>query len=349
MKIKTLLIGLGRIASLLEIDKFRYHPCTHAGVLLSTFGKKHFQLSAIYDSNPERIKDFYKQWKLNPKQICSNLKEIENDSFDLAIIASSSEAHFENIKFAVSLGIKNLLIEKPICLNTKELKKIITLRDKYNLKIWVNHERRYHYLYRYVKDLIQSKKYGNLRTIKASVLTSFRDPGIAFTKGGGPLLHDGTHAVDYIDYLLESKPISIESKLIKANPTAKIEEQALAFISYPENVFAFLEAGGKRNYFQFEIDVQTENARFVLSNDGHHFFETTSSKLYKGFKSLKELPLPKIPKNERNPWINLYKEIINVIKNNSEIILGSLDANIRIYSTIDQIYKKSRSLPNHQK
>ena len=51
MKFKTLLIGLGRIASKLENDPLRYHPCTHAGVLFSSFGKKHFLLTGIYDTN----------------------------------------------------------------------------------------------------------------------------------------------------------------------------------------------------------------------------------------------------------------------------------------------------------
>lgn len=339
MKFKTLLIGLGRIASKLENDPLRYHPCTHAGVIFSSFGKKHFLLTGIYDTNENSISDFYKQWKLNPREVKSTLADIKQESFDLAIIASSSEAHFENTKFAISLGIKNLLIEKPVCMNSQELKSLLVLKKKHNLRIWVNHERRYHFLYQHVKKVIQEKTFGELRVIRASVLTSFRDPGIAFQDGGGPLLHDGTHAVDYIDYLLESKPIRITSKLVKSNPSAKIEEQAIAVLEYPNNVFVFLEAGGKRNYFQFEIDIQTENARFILSNDGHKFYETKSSKLYKGFKSLAPLTIPKIPKREINPWINIYREIESVLNGKSNQILGSLEANERIFASIQSVYR----------
>jgi predicted dehydrogenase len=339
VKFKTLLLGLGRIASTLEKDKLRYHPCTHAGVLFSSFGEKHFHITAIYDTNEQAILDFYKQWKIKPTVVKSTLAEIKEETFDFAVIASSSEAHFENAKFAISLGIKNLLIEKPVCMNAKELQALVALQKKNNLRIWVNHERRYHFLYKYVKELVQSKAYGDLRTIRASVLTSFRDPGNAFQAGGGPLLHDGTHAVDYIDYLLEAKPIRLASTLMKAHPNARIEEQAVATLEYPKNVFVFLEAGGKRNYFQFEIDVQTENARFILSNDGHKFFETKDSKLYKGFRSLVPMQLPKIPKSLSNPWINLYREIESVLVGKSDNILGSLDANQRIFSTIQGIYR----------
>jgi len=342
LKFKTLLIGLGRIASLLEKDKFRYHPCTHAGVLFSPFGKKHFELSGIYDTDKEQTQQFLKQWNLNPKNLPYQISDLQNQYFDFAIIASSSEAHFENTQLAIDLGIRNLLIEKPICISKQQLKKLVHLKDKFALNIWVNHERRYHAFYRYVKDLIQTNQYGELRTIKASVLTSFRDPGNAFSGGGGPLLHDGTHAVDYIDYLLECEPIKVESKLIKANSMSKIEEQAIALLTYPQNVFVFLEAGGKRKYFQFEIDIQTEEARFLLSNDGHHFYISKPSKLYKGFRSLTEIPLPKIKKTESNPWINLYQEIVQVLSGKSSKIIGSLDANIRIYHTLDTIYKKAK-------
>ena len=339
MKFKTLLLGLGRIASTLENDKLRYHPCTHAGVLFSNFGKKKFTLSAIYDIDTDAIEEFYSQWKIKPTTVKSSLADVKKETYDLGVIASSSEAHFENAKFAISLGIKNILIEKPVCINEKQLKSLVSLQKKNNLRIWVNHERRYHFLYKHVKELIQSKEFGELRTIRASVLTSFRDPGNAFAGGGGPLLHDGTHAVDYIDYLLEAKPIRVASRLLKANKDAKIEEQAIAVLEYPENVFVFLEAGGKRNYFQFEIDIQTEEARFILSNDGHKFFITKKSKLYKGFRSLESTALPTIPKQLANPWINLYQEVESVLSGRSQEILGSLEANQRIFSTIHSIYR----------
>ena len=126
MKFKTLLFGLGRIASTLEKDLLRYHPCTHAGVLFSRFGKKHFDLTAIYDTDEDAISDFNKQWKLKTDTVKSTLADIKKEKFDLAVIASSSEAHFENAKLAISLGIKNLLIEKPVCMNTKQLNAFVS-------------------------------------------------------------------------------------------------------------------------------------------------------------------------------------------------------------------------------
>lgn len=334
--IKTILLGLGRISSTLEKDEFRNKPCTHSGVLFSKFGKKNFTLKAIYDTNEEKILEYKKDWNL--KNIISNLNEIKKEKFDFGIIASNSESHFENLKFLVSLGIKNFLVEKPICLSNSELKKIEKIKKEFNLNIWVNHERRYHPVYHFVKEIIQQKKYGELRVIKASILTNFRDPGNAFKNSRGPLFHDGTHAIDYIDFLLETIPKKIYAIHKKKSKSSKISEQVLAILSYSNNVEVFFEVGGKRNYFQFEIDIQTENGRFILSNDGHHFFETAPSKLYKGFKSLVEIEIPKF---NSSPWVNLYKEIESVINGKSTGIIGSFEANKRIFRTLEKLEKNS--------
>jgi len=226
----------------------------------------------------------------------------------------------------------------------KDFQKLLKLKQTKKLNIWINHERRYHPLYAQVRDWVHQEKYGKLVTIKASVLTSGQNPGNAFVlkKGSlsGPLLHDGTHAIDYIQWLL-GKPTSIYSKLYK--PNTAIEEQAIAILNYPNNVTVFLEAGGYRKYFQFEIDVQTTNARFILSNDGHRFFIATDSKLYSKFRSLEEMEVPKFPKKRSNPWINLYREVSDVILQKTNTITGPLEDSREILSIIEEIHSHHSS------
>lgn len=339
--IHVLLLGLGRISFLLEKDELRYHPCTHAGTLLSKFGKKHFKVTGIYDPNADRVGEFIRFFSVNRSKIDTNLESISRKKFDLCVIASSSEAHFENAKFAIRIGIKNLLIEKPICMSSTDLQELYELKQKYSVNIWVNHERRYHPLYSYIRNAIHQKKYGDLVTIKASVLTSGSQPGNAFRsekgKMAGPLLHDGTHAIDYIQWIL-GEPETYYSRTYKASPDSTIENQAVAMLRYPNNVTVFLEAGGYRKYFQFEIDLQTTEARFILSNDGHRFYVSKESKLYTGFRSLQKEPIPQFKKKYRNPWINLYREIKNVISHRSTDITSSIEDNIQILRTIESLY-----------
>jgi predicted dehydrogenase len=338
MKYKVLLLGLGRIGSTLEKDPLRNHPCTHAGMILNSELSKNFDLSGIYDENKEKISEFLIDWNLKSKKISTSWDEILKKKFDLCVIASSSVAHFKNAEFALNHGIKQILIEKPICTEEKDLKKMVDLARKRKAKIWVNHERRYHPLYQYIQKQLELGSLGALKTIRASVLTSGLSPGIAFQElGGGPLLHDGTHAIDYLDFLL-GNPKKIHFVKMHRPKTQVTESRALALLEYDEDVFVFLEAGGERNYFQFEIDIQTSSHRIVLSNDGHKIYKTKESPLYKGFKSLQEIELPKFSNN--NPWIHLYSEILEHLKGKGTKILGDLESNVRIFQTLKMISQK---------
>lgn len=341
-RIKTLILGLGRIAYQLETDPYRHKPCSHVGTLLSPFGKRNFQILAAYDKDPKKIELFLQESGVSAKKVITDYSEIKKQSFDLCIIATSSHAHYDNALLAIDLKIPNLLIEKPACLLSSELKHLLQLQKVHKTRIWVNHERRYHPVYALVKKMLSEQKYGQIVTIHASVLTSGFSPGNAYQENAnlpsGPLLHDGTHAIDYIQWLL-GYPQKIEGKMVKPYKGAKIEAQALALLTYPDNVHVFLETGGYRKYFQFEIDIQTTEARFILSNDGHRFYKAEESELYSGFRSLKPFELPKISKNKQSAWSNLYREIAETIHGKNENQTGTLEDNLQILEIIEAIYR----------
>ncbi|WCL47989.1 Gfo/Idh/MocA family protein [Leptospira sp. GIMC2001] len=345
-KIRVILVGLGRIASILEKDPYRNKPCTHAGTIFSNSSQKKFILQAIVDSNPERITQFRKDWNhliesnKNPISVYNHLDEVtkhSDTSFDLCVIATNSDSHFSNAKKAIELKIPNLLIEKPVALNLSDSKKLFKLASKNQTKIWVNHERRYHPVYSWVREQIHSGKWGKIKTIHASILTSRLSPGIAYKGvGGGPLMHDGTHIIDYLHWLV-GNPINIQAKATKSNRKYKLDEQIVATLEYRDGVFAFLEVGGYRNYFQFAIDIYTENARFILSNDGFQFFQSQPSKLYKGFKSLVEKKIPANIMNNPNPFPRIYASIAYAIQNNQEPETGGIQDNLEIMNILNKI------------
>ena len=344
-KHSVLLIGLGRIASLLEKDKLRYHPCTHAGVLFHPFGKKKFALQAILDTNPQRVKEFVKQWQLAADTLLLDPQSVRKAGLDLAIIASNTGSHYENILFAIDCGIKHFIIEKPVTMTLPQAIKIQQLQQKKKLVFWINHERRYHPVYNKVKEYLECGKYGRIKTIRASVLTSPLDPEKNYgLENTSPLLHDGTHALDYIHYLL-GMPDSVYSSCRKSDARLSNFDQTIALLQYKNGTHVFFEAGGMRNYFQFEIDIQTEQARFILSNDGHFAYLGKKSKLYDKFSSLTPAPgLLKTGAKNANPFINLYREVDDYLAQKSDVITGSLQDNIEIMKMIEDLSMNSKKV-----
>lgn len=352
-KIKTILIGLGRIASKLEDDPHRYKPCTHSGVIHSNWGKRHFSLEAIADVDSKQIQNFKERWqKRNSNKIQSiltkdnfdkaNLKLVKDLDLQFAIIATPSISHYDISISMLELGIQNLLIEKPVCLSSKEAKILSNLAKKKRANIWINHERRYHPRYQYVRDLIKKGELGNVQSVRANVYTSARNPGLAFSKfGGGPLLHDGTHAIDILNWLFGK--LNLRYANVNRPSPKSIENRATALFETKNGIQIFLDVSGGLDYFQFEIDILLEKARIVLSNDGFRFFKSQPSKLYQGFKSLEEVPFLKIPSlNKSNAFMGIYSEIESVINGKSNNREGTLQDNIDILESIESIYKFRR-------
>ncbi|MDZ4727273.1 MAG: Gfo/Idh/MocA family oxidoreductase [Leptospira sp.] len=347
-KIKTLLVGLGRIAHGLEKDPYRIKPCTHAGVLYSNWGKRYFTLDGICDSDTSKVETFFSEWK--PKPIPENIKLPKSISkisnlrfpFDFAIIATPSDSHFEIACQLLNSGIPNLLIEKPVCLSAKDAIFLNQLAKSKGAKVWVNHERRYHPRYIYIRNKLKSNAWGNVKLVRANVLTSAKNPGLAFSKmGGGPLLHDGTHAIDLLFWMFGK--LNLRYANVERPGKKYFEDRASVWLGARDGLEVFLDVSGGRDYFQFEIDIFTEKNRIILSNDGFQLFESKPSTLYKGFKSLKQGSFEKIPKIEKsNAFLGIYQEIHQNISKKINSQEGSLEDNIDILQCIESIYKFRR-------
>lgn len=353
--IPVLLIGLGRIASLLEKDPLRNHPCTHAGTIFSVQGKKRFFLVGAIDPNEERRDRFCKDWNIQKEACFSDFKswasafrssqksnqklKTRAPAFDLAsclvIIATPSETHYELAKKAIDFGFRRLLVEKPVCHSLQLARKLAKLCAETGTDLRVNHERRYHPLYIQVRNWIREQTYGPVKTIRASVLTSARDPGRAILDKTGPLFHDGTHAVDLLTWYL-GMPDRVVS-VLHSYPHSPVEEQALALMTYPKGETVFLEAGGMRNYFQFELDIQTTDARFLVGNDEVRFWKSKPSRKYKGFKSLTPVSISEKSSAGSNPFLNLYDSLFRHFTGKPSRITGDMEENLQILTLLDTI------------
>jgi predicted dehydrogenase len=144
----------------------------------------------------------------------SDWKELVSDSkIDLVVIASPSGKHKEMFEFAVKHN-KNILVEKPASLFAKDVEamnKSFISKDKIAV---VNHEGRFHPVIEYIKKLINSKKLGDIMTIRIGAYLNWysnpeykenwnQDKGL----GGGQIYSIGSHQIDLARYLLNFSEI----------------------------------------------------------------------------------------------------------------------------------------------
>lgn len=330
-QVSTVLLGLGRIAWMLEKDRLRYHPCTHAGSLKNPGIRKNpFHLVGACDLIQERLDDFSSYWK-KPLLRSKEASEVLALRPDLAVIAASLPSHFDLVRAAQKSGVCAIVLEKPPAANLKEATRLLTLCDQTN--VWVNFERRYHPGYRKVKDIIDSKLLGEMRSIRGRVLVG----GSHGAGEAGPLLHDAIHWIDLLLWFA-GKPKRAFARMMRNTPDGG-EHTAFATFEFSD-FSAVLESGGRRKYFEFEMEIDFAAGRIYCGNNGFRMEVSKPSRKYSRFNELRTArPLFK---KTQNPWQNLYQEVASVSRGQSATIHSSLASAVEAMKVIEMLEKNQR-------
>ncbi len=304
---KTAIIGTGRIAWKLENDPLRYHPCTHAGTIkyLNDQSILHnqnipFTLTGICDLNTQVMNDFEKWWGGTLNKYSDYYGLIAKEKPEFLIITTYVSSHSEIALFAMSQGVRKILIEKPIALNHQQSLLIQQMAVKTGTEVFVNFERRYHGGYQKIKEYIEKSSPGSIRSIRGQVLTG---SGFDPNSETGPLLHDAVHWIDLLVWYF-GKPENIQGKIFR-NKADTYEEYSSNLLHY-KDFSAQLITDGRSNYFDFTLQIDFHDSRIEAGNSGITFYSTELSKKYTGFRDLREV---NIYYSKHNPWVQLYETI----------------------------------------
>jgi predicted dehydrogenase len=332
--IKIALIGCGRIGFLLEQDPLRYKPCTHLGGAASAG----IQVSHACDISRERLALFARKAGIpHENQFRDYRRLLRSVRPELVIIATWTESHETIAVEAARCGARVIILEKPMASNLRGCRRILDQCSEQGTSIIVCHERRYDSRYRKVKELVSRGKIGRIKTVHASILTSGYNGASRLAEGGGPLLHDGTHLVDMIRYLF-GEVATVEGLFQRIGRTSGFEDRALAWLTTEQNVEVFLEAGGNRNYFIFEIEISGTKGKIIIGNGYEKLFLNRPSKFYKGFRDIVEKPFPQYKKN--NCFHDLYREAKLALDGNTAVASSGMDG-YRALEVIHAIYLSS--------
>tara|TARA_Y100001968_G_scaffold307221_2_gene324826 strand:- start:10890 stop:13022 length:2133 start_codon:yes stop_codon:yes gene_type:complete len=215
--------------------------------------------------------------KYNFKNSSTDVESIlNNKDCNTIVIATRHDSHSELIQKSLSLG-KNVFVEKPLCLTTKELDEIknvyfetqkkFQLNKKSTPLLMVGFNRRFSPLVKklkyYLKDIEQPKAF--IYTCNAGSIPSnhwINDLSI----GGGRLIGESCHFVDLIRYLTGSKIKDINvnsvSKDIVLGDTfilqVSFEDKSIATINYFSN--------GSKSFPKERLEVFAGGNVFQLDN-----------------------------------------------------------------------------------
>ncbi|BBM88875.1 hypothetical protein COTS27_00562 [Spirochaetota bacterium] len=255
-KIRCAIIGLGRIASILEEDKLREKPATHAGAITT---HPQTTLLAGADIDAVRRAQFKKRWK-TPHLYTDAATLLKKHAVDILHIATPPKSHPALLRLAARRNVPVVVLEKPVTTNTALVKSFLREQRHYVKNVIVNHERRFAKDYRMVKTFIDAPKSENYGTLLSMTGRFYSQ---APKKSLDLLLHDGTHLIDAMFFFLEH------------DPAAYFNEVLSHFL--------------RKNVIALPI------SDFYVQLQKHHPLKVSSQKTRKQHSALKSPPHPHIP------------------------------------------------------
>jgi hypothetical protein len=272
----ALLIGAGQIGVKYSLEKRRGENSSHLSALTNHSG---FQLTAIVDPDENNLQQSKAIFNLEC-ETQTDLQELKNKSFDLVVVASPGQTHFEVLKKILNdFKVKLILCEKPGASSANELLAIEALAQKKNVSIAMNYTRRWAPSFIGIAQDIKEK------------LTTDSQFVCHYTKG---LLNYASHQIDFLRQIDSSW--ELKHKLTaEENPSFVLESSKGAratFIglknesldyevwsiqAYLKDLYIELRAGGVEtskglpkkdlffnNYNHLEISTKTTNNYLTL-------------------------------------------------------------------------------------
>ena len=161
--------------------------------------------------------------------------------------------------------------------------------------------------------------------------------------GGYSLLHDGTHLVDIVMYLLEALGDTklkhpVITGLLKDENEKKVIRGFSANYSTKQCPDISILMSGRSRYFGVEVDVIGTEGKICIGNGHAEFFKRQESKLYTGFYSLQEDSSVKVPK-KTGYFANMIQNGVDFLDGKEEL-RSTLETGMNALKVLEEIKEK---------
>ena len=319
------IIGLGRIASLLEDDTKREKPASHAGVISA---HPETSIAAGMDSDPERRELFFRRWGDVP--VYEDPRRMLKDSSpEILHICTHADSHLYYLDLALEYRIPVVVLEKPVSDSLGRAKRMQRRLQNSSTRVVVNHERRYSRDYLAARECIRSLRYGPLRSVSARLFMGRNRPLEAV------LLYDGTHLFDIISFLL-SEPI----KGIRRLPGIPGGKSSLFTGARCGPVPVCVEVGNQRDHVVFELEFSFEAGRLRIGNGIYEEYESRESPWYDDMRSL--LPVKTELPEQTGYFSGMFEDAVRLLKDPEAVPLSSYADGLESLRIVELLRRKIR-------
>lgn len=163
------------------------------------------QLVAVADVRPEKTEEISKKYGVS-EIYSTGIELIEKADVDIIDICLPTFLHAAHAELAMKKGV-HVFIEKPVCLTKEEGKKLLKLEKETGAKVQVGQAVRFSDAWAWLKKIVDTKEYGELRSLVLQRLSATPTWGWENwlhnpERSGSVALDLHVHDVDYARFLL---------------------------------------------------------------------------------------------------------------------------------------------------
>jgi len=242
------------------------------------------KIVALCDINKNRLLRRAKEFKCN---FYTNYKYmLKNEGLDVVHILTPHYLHHEMAIEAAKCKV-NVLVEKPMAINSKDTEKMIrTARDN-KVKLGVIYQNRYSPASKLIKVYLEQGKLGKIKAVK--LILSYHKPDSYYKKsdwkgtwkkeGGGVLIDQAIHFIDTLRWLIGDEVEYVDSHMAnRMHNFMEVEDLAEGVIKFKNDAYVCFYL---INYYSYDDETEMEfdcekgrvkvvkdSAKITL-NDGH--------------------------------------------------------------------------------
>lgn len=266
-KYNVLIIGAGNIGAFFDTPLSK-DLLTHAHAFWKL---KEYNLLGFIDADYDKAKEAADIWGV--KAFKDTEEAFKNNIIDIVSICVPDEFHLQIMKELLRYKIKLIFLEKPIAKTLAEGKEILSLYDGTDISVLVNYSRRFVKEFNNIKEEFIQGLYG-----------SFICGNAYYGKG---ILHNGSHLIDFLIYILGDIHSSIN---LKSNIDFYEDDPSVTgLLRFDENATVTINNIPCDKYTIFEIDLFFERKRIRIIDSGFdiEIYHVEASERFKGYEDLK--------------------------------------------------------------
>jgi len=252
----------------------------------------------------------------------SDYKDLISE-IDAAIVATPTKTHYDIALDLLENG-KHVLVEKPICDDIKKAESLLTRSEDQDLILAVGHIERHNPTVRFVKENLDTKKFGDLITITSKRVSDFP----VRIKDVGVILDFGVHDIDVMRYL-SGEVVSVYAKAGKFKDNIDFEDHANIILNFENGITGVIEVNWltpikiRKLFLTCSKNfVEADYLSQYLTISSSFFRDIDEMNLY---KTRIQYNIEKVSIEKKEPLKNEIEDFVSAINNHKKPLVTAKD------------------------